>query len=122
MIIYNICIFIYVGKVNCNKPYEVLLDYFATMCDSITDVNDFAQYLVTLRIISPQDEKELRETKPESLQVKKLLDRIIGPVEAERPKVFYDLLNVMELYGLQATQLLASEIKHRLGYVSHVYL
>ena len=85
------------------------------MCDTITDVNDFSHYLVTLRVITPQDEKELRDTKPYSLQVKKLLDRIVGPVEAGRSQVFHNLLNVLELYGLQETQLLAMEIKCALG-------
>ena len=92
------------------------------MCTNITDVNNFAHYLVTLRVITPQDEKELRETKPESLQVRKLLDRIVGPVESGRPEVFYNLLNVMEVYGLQPTHLLAIDIKRCLGYVSYVYL
>ena len=98
-----------------NKDYEVLLDYYSKMCDTITDINDFSHYLITLRIITPQDEKELRDTKSYSQQVKKLLDRIVGLVKDGRPQVFYDLLNVMELYGLQGTQLLASEIKCVLG-------
>ena len=88
------------------------------MCDTITNVNDFAHILVTLRVITPQDEKELRNTTPELLQVKKLLDRIVGPVEAGRPQVFYTLLNVMESSALQATQQLATDIKRSLGMVS----
>ena len=63
--------FIFIEKFKDRKPLEVLLDYYADMCDTITDVNDLSRYLVSLRIITPQDEKDLRDVKASSLQVKK---------------------------------------------------
>ena len=91
------------------------------MCDTITDVNDLTHYLVTSRVITPQDEKHLRYIKCTSLQVKTILDRIVGPVEAARPQVFYKLLDVLELSSLQATRQLATEIKQSLQKVMGSY-
>ena len=101
----------YVGISTVNKEHEVLIKYYEKLCSIITDVNKIAPHCVTKKIISPHDHVELYGITDRSKQVMMLLYHITGPVEAGSPQVFYDLLDIMELYGLQATKQLAIEIK-----------
>ena len=105
----------YVGISNINKEYEVLIKYYKELCTTIRDANDIAPYCVAKRIISPQAYLEMHDIKNQCYQVVMLLGHITGPVKAGSPKGFYDLLDIMELHGLQATQQLAAEIKRSLN-------
>ena len=89
----------------------MLIKYYERLCSTITDVNKIAPHCVTKKIISPHDHVELYGITNQSKQVTMLLHHITGPVEAGSPQVFYDLLDIMEQHGLQATQQLATEIK-----------
>ena len=93
----------------------MLMEYYEKLCSVVRDVNEIAPHCVTKKIISPQDHIRLCNIKDRCEQVAMLLDHIIGPVEAGSFQVFYDLLDIMELHGLQATQQLAAEIKRSLN-------
>lgn len=100
-----------IGISSINKEHEMLIKYYERLCSTVTDVNKIALHCVTKKIISPHDHVELCGITNQSKQVTMLLHHITGPVEAGNPQVFYDLLDIMEQHGLQATQQLATEIK-----------
>ena len=88
-----------------------MIKCYGKLCSVIRDVNEIAPHCVSKKIITPQDVTELYSVKNPSKQVAMLLSRITGPVKAGSSQVFYDLLDIMEMHGLQATQLLATEVK-----------
>ena len=97
-----------------NKEYGILIKYYAAFCEIVRDVSELAHHCVPKKIITPEDVAELCYIRNPTKQIILLLSRIIGPVKSGRPQVFYDLLDIMEQYGLQATQQLATEIKQSL--------
>ena len=103
-----------IGTPKDNSEYEIMIKYYSEFCATIRDVNEIAAYCVSRKIIPPQRVITLLDTKDPSEQVMKLLDPIMGPVQAGRPEGFHSLLDIMEKHGLQATQELATEVKHSL--------
>ena len=104
-----------IGTPKNNKEYEAFIKYYSDLHTTITDVKEIAPHCVSKKIILPRDMRKLLDTKDSSEQVSIILDRIMGPLEAGRPQGFYDLLDVMNQHGLQATQELAAEIKGSLA-------
>ena len=97
-----------------NKEYSTLINYYPAFCEIVRDVSELAHHCVPKKIITPEDVEELCYIRNPTKQVILLLKRVIGPVKSGRPQVLYDLLDIMERYGLQATQQFANEVKHSL--------
>ena len=92
----------------------MLIQYYQKFCSVIRDVNEIAIHCVTKKIIPPEYVTELHNIKNPSGQVSMLLNRITGPVAAGSSQGFFDLLDIMEKYGVQATQSLAVKVKRSL--------
>ena len=88
----------------------VFKETYASLCNTITDINELLKYFVTEKVINFDQQQEITAcvTKPE--RVTKLLAIIAGPLEAEDSKGFYIMLQIMKTYGMKATQCLADNI------------
>jgi len=94
-----------------NKAYKTLMDYYAKLCDTVTDVGTLSHYFVSKYIIPPEVDIDICSIKVPSQQVRILLKHIMGPVKEGYFKGLNDMLDIMMSHGLQATQQIASEIK-----------
>ena len=97
-----------------NKEHSTLIKYYAVFCETVRDVSELAHHCVSKKIITPEYAEELCYIINPTRQVMLLLNCVIGPVKSGRPQVLYDLLDIMEQYGLQATQQFATEVKRSL--------
>ena len=86
---------------------------YALLCNTITDVNKLLKYFVTEKIITTDEEEEIKTFTTKSDRVSKLLLNISGPLEAGDSNGFYIMLQVMKTHGVDATQRLANQIVSR---------
>ena len=89
---------------------RIFKDNYAKLCDTMTDVNGLLKYFVAEKIITLDQEDEIKTTVINSERVSKLLLIISGPLKAGDSKGFYTLLQIMKSYGVDATQHLAEQI------------
>ena len=68
------------------------------------------KYFVTEKIISTDEQEEIKACITKSERISKLLLNISGPLEAGDSKGFYTMLKIMKTYGVDATQRLANQI------------
>ena len=85
------------------------------MCNTITDVNKLLKYFVTEKIITTDEEEEIKSYTTKADRVSKLLLNISGPLEAGDSNGFYILLQIMKTHGVDATQRLANQIIARVN-------
>ena len=80
------------------------------LCNTITDINKLLKYFVTEKIITTDEEEEIKSYSIKSERVSKLLFNISGPLEAGDSNGFYTMLQIMKTHGVDATQRLANHI------------
>ena len=80
------------------------------MCNTITDINELLIYFVTEKIITMNQQEEIKSCNTKSERVSKLLLNIWGPLEAGDSNGFYTMLKIMKTHGVNATQKLADHI------------
>ena len=71
------------------------------------------KYFVTEKIITTDEEEEIKTYTTKSERVSKLLLNISGPLEAGDSNGFYIMLQIMKTHGVNATQHLANQIISR---------
>ena len=79
-----------------------------------TSITELIPYFVTIKIITFDDESEIRDIPKKSDQADKLLKNIAMPLECGITICFYEMLNIMKKYGNLATQELAHIIEDAL--------
>ena len=89
---------------------EIFTSHYASLCNTLTDVNNLLPHFVERDIISTSDEEEINAIVTTAKKVKKLLSHISGPLTAGDPKGFHMMLTIMEEYGNQSTKDLAVKI------------
>ena len=92
----------------------VFKENYALLCNTITDVNKLLRYFVTEKIITTDEEEEIKTYTTKADRVSKLLLNISGPLEAGDSNGFYILLQIMKTHGVDATQRLANQIIARI--------
>ena len=98
-----------------SKEHEVLIDNVDNLCSTLVDIDELMPKFVTKRMITMEMAAIIRKAGTPREKVQKLLEYITGPVEAGKVKVFYNLLDIMEEHGLEATQELAEEMRNQLN-------
>jgi len=79
----------------------------------MTDINDLLKYFVAEKVITPNEEEEIRNVATKSDKVSKLLLNISGPLKAGDKHGFYTLLKIMKDHGTKVTQNLAKFLSTR---------
>ena len=88
----------------------VFTENYASLCDAVTDINELLKYFVTEKIITLNQQEEIKSCNTQSERVTKLLLNISGPLEAGDINGFYTMLSIMKTHGVNATQQLADHI------------
>ena len=89
---------------------EVFTRHYASLCNTLTDVNNLLPHFVQRNIISTSDEEEINAIVTTTKKVEKLLSHISGPLTAGDPKGFHMMLSIMKEHGNQSTKDLAMKI------------
>ena len=87
--------------------------HYASLCNTLTDVDHLLPYFVQENIINTNDVESLDATTIAN-KVKKLLSHISGPLIAEDTKGFHVMLNIMKEHGNLGTKNLAVKISREL--------
>ena len=97
---------------SASEPNELTIfkENYASLCNTITDINELLKYFVAEKIITMNQQEEITACITRSERVSKLLLNISGPLEAGNSKGFYTMLKIMKTHGVDATQCLASHI------------
>ena len=103
--------FMYAGD-SCVGIHEltVFREYYAKLCDTMTDVDDLLKYFVSEKIIAKSEEEEIKSASTKLERVRKLLLNISGPLKAGDNKGFHIMLKIMKEHGTLTTQDLAEVI------------
>ena len=89
---------------------EVFTRHYASLCNTLTDVNNLLPHFVQKDIISTSDVEEITTIITTSKKTEKLLSHISGPLIAGDPKGFHMMLTIMKEHGNQSTKDLALKI------------
>ena len=93
---------------------EIFHNYYASLCDTLTDVDHLQRYFVQEKIINLSDVEEITKITPTPKKVEKLLLHISGPLVAGDTKGFYTMLIIMKEHGNLGTKNLAVKMGHEL--------
>ena len=89
---------------------RIFTEKYANLRSTMTDINGLLKYFVAEKIITLEQEEEIKAPVTNSERVFKLLLIISGPLEAGDSKGFYTMLQIMKTYGVDCTQHLADQI------------
>ena len=84
--------------------------HYASLCNTLTDVDHLLPYFVQENIINTNDIQEINVITTKPKKVEKLLSHISGPLTAGYTKGFHTMLTVMKEHGHQSTKDLAVNI------------
>ena len=93
---------------------EIFTKHYASLCSTLTDVNNVLPHFVTKEIITIKDEGEIDVIETTRNKVKKLLSHIFGPLESGDTKGFHTMLAIMKGHGNQGTKDLAAGMSSEL--------
>ena len=93
---------------------EIFHSYYASLCNTLTDVDHLLRYFVQENIINPNDVEEINAITATPKKVEKLLLHISGPLRAGDTKGLYTMLTIMKEHGNQSTHDLAVRMSHEL--------
>ena len=98
------------------KEKEIFTKHYASLCNTLTDINHLLPYFVQESVISVSDEEEIDACKTIRAKVKKLLSHISGPLKAENENTtgFYKMLTIMADHGNHGTKDLAEKMSSKL--------
>ena len=86
---------------------EIFTRHYASLCSTLTDVDDLLPHFVQDSIISTNDVQEINAITTKPKKVEKLLLHISGPLTAGDTKGFHTMLTIMKAHGSQSTHDLA---------------
>ena len=95
------------------RKLEVFTDYYSKLI-SVLPIKALTSHLVTKRIISFEEEEEIRQTPLETQSSRLVLKKIASSLQAGLAYSFDELLLIMEQFGNISCVELASEIKLKL--------
>ena len=95
------------------RKLEVFMDYYSKLM-SVLPIKTLTSHLVTKRIISFEEEEEVRQAPLQSQSTHLVLKKIASSLQAGLAHSFDELLFIMEQYGNISCVELASEIKLKL--------
>ena len=93
---------------------EIFTRHYASLCNTLTDVDNLLPYFVEENIINTNNEEEINTITTTSNKVRKLLLHISGPLKAGDAKGFHTMLTIMKERGNQSTHDLAVRMNHEL--------
>ena len=93
----------------------MFVNQYGKFCDTIKDINSLLKYFVEKNIINSEDAEEIDDISVTSDKVRKILQKVEGPLKSDDPEGFCTMLNIMEEHGVQATKKLAIDLKKYLG-------
>ena len=97
-----------------SKKKEIFTRHYASLCNTLTDVDHLLPYFVQENIINTSNEEEINAITTTSNKVRKLLSHICGPLTAGDAKGFHTMLTIMKEHGNQSTKDLAVRMSHEL--------
>ena len=89
---------------------KVFNRHYASLCNTLTDVNNLLPHFVQNGVISTGDIDEINAIITPPKKVEKLLSHISGPLTAGDPKGFQMMLTIMKEHGNKSTKDLAVKI------------
>ena len=92
------------------QELKILRENYASFDNVMTDVEHLAPHFVEKGIIVTGELEEIKNTVKNSKKVAILLRNVTQQLESQNTTGFYDMLRIMEVHGLIATQDLASKI------------
>ena len=96
------------------RKLEVFTDYYNKLMIVLPMIKTLTSHLVTKRIISFEEEEEIKQASSQSESTRLVLKKIASPLQAGLAHSFDELLLIMEQYGNISCVELASEIKLKL--------
>ncbi|XP_065918725.1 NACHT, LRR and PYD domains-containing protein 14-like [Dysidea avara] len=96
------------------EEFTILQENYAVLCNTMTDIDDLLKYFVAEKIITLNEEEEIKSSATKSDKVRKLLLNISGPLKAGNNNGFYTMLKIMKDRGTKATQNLATFLSSRI--------
>ena len=100
-------IFIYMCFIFIGLEFKIFKENYSSLCDTITDISELLKYFVAEKIISMDQQEEIKTCAIKSERVSKLLLNISGPLKAGDSNGFYTMLKIMKTHGVDSTQRLA---------------
>ena len=89
---------------------EIFTKHYASLCSTLTDINELLPFFVQEDIISFHTQEEISTIVTTQEKVQKLLSHISGPLTAGDATGFQKMLTVMKDHGIQDTKDLAIQI------------
>ena len=86
---------------------EILNNHYASLCSTLTDIDNLLPFFVQESVISVSDLEEINACKTMRNKVQKLLLHISCPLQAGDASGFRKMLTIMEEHGIQCTKDLA---------------
>ena len=103
--------YFYIVTAQCKEAVIFKEKYQSLILILSTSISELLPHFVTIKIVSFEDECEIRNIPKKSDQVEKLLQYIAMPLDCGITICFYEMLNIMKEHGNLATQQLAQIIK-----------
>ena len=100
------------------KERDIFTKQYASLCNTLTDINNLLPYFVQDEVISISDREEINTITKTCEKVEKLLLHISGPLIAGDATGFHKMLTIMEEYGIQSTKDLAVKMSSELTSLS----
>ena len=94
---------------------KILRENYASFGSVITDVDHLTPHFVERRIIFTDELEEIKSTVRSSDKVAILLRNVTHQLKAQNTTGFYDMLQIMEVHGLMATEDLANKVRKLLS-------
>ena len=91
---------------------ELFRSHYASLCNTLTDINSLLPYFVQENIITPHDEAAINAITRPNQKVRELLLHISGPLTSGDAKGFYTMLTIMKEHGNQSTHDLGVRMSH----------
>lgn len=95
----------------CTDETRIFQKYHEKICQAVTDINDLLKYFVQERIITIDEDENIRDITAKAEKVKQLLLHISGPLITGDNYGFYTMLSIFKNYGVKASQNLAKRIE-----------
>ena len=92
---------------------EIFTRHYASLCNTLTDVDHLLPYFVQENIINTSDVKSTDATTTAN-KIENLLSYISGPMVAGHTEGFLVMLTIMKEHGNQSTKDLAAKMSHEL--------
>ena len=94
--------------------------HYASLCNTLTDVDHLLPYFVQENIINPNEVEEINAIITKPKKVEKLLSYISAPLIAGNTKGFHTMLTIMKAHGNLSTKDLAVNITCELTLANNI--